>query len=95
MERFAPDAIVLQCGADSLCGDKLGCFNLTLNGHAVSSPFPSSLTICYLGPTDREFASQACVDYVRSFNVPTLVLGGGGYTIRNVSRRAENGQLCA
>ena len=35
MERFAPDAIVLQCGADSLCGDKLGCFNLTLNGHAV------------------------------------------------------------
>ena len=29
---------------------------------------------------------QACVDYVRSFNLPMLVLGGGGYTIRNVSR---------
>ena len=29
--------------------------------------------------------AQACVDYVRSFNVPMLVLGGGGYTIRNVS----------
>lgn len=39
MERFAPNAIVLQCGADSLCGDKLGCFNLTLNGHAVSGSF--------------------------------------------------------
>jgi len=27
-----------------------------------------------------------CVDYVKSFNVPLLVLGGGGYTIRNVAR---------
>jgi len=27
-----------------------------------------------------------CVDYVNSFNLPTLVLGGGGYTIRNVAR---------
>ena len=27
-----------------------------------------------------------CVQYVKSFNVPTLVLGGGGYTIRNVAR---------
>ena len=35
IERFRPNAIVLQCGADSLCGDKIGCFNLTLNGHAV------------------------------------------------------------
>lgn len=27
-----------------------------------------------------------CVAFVKSFNVPTLVLGGGGYTIRNVAR---------
>jgi acetoin utilization deacetylase AcuC-like enzyme len=27
-----------------------------------------------------------CVQYVKSFNLPTLVLGGGGYTIRNVAR---------
>jgi len=26
------------------------------------------------------------VQYVKSFNLPTLVLGGGGYTIKNVSR---------
>lgn len=62
MQVFQPGAIVLQCGADSLTGDRLGCFNLTLKGHA------------------------ACVEYVQSFNVPTLVLGGGGYTIRNVAR---------
>jgi histone deacetylase 1/2 len=62
MEVFQPGAIVLQCGADSLTGDRLGCFNLTLKGHA------------------------RCVEYVKSFGVPLLVLGGGGYTIRNVAR---------
>ena len=62
MERYAPAAIVLQCGADSLSGDRLGCFNLSLQGHAE------------------------CVRYVRSFNVPTIVMGGGGYTMRNVAR---------
>ena len=62
MERYRPSAIVMQCGADSLCGDRLGCFNLSLKGHG------------------------ACVAYMKSFNIPLLVLGGGGYTIRNVSR---------
>ncbi len=62
MEMYRPSAIVLQCGADSLTGDRLGCFNLTLHGHAK------------------------CVEHVKSFNVPTLVLGGGGYTVRNVAR---------
>ena len=62
MDRFQPGAIVLQCGADSLAGDRLGPFNLSVRGHGD------------------------CVDFVKSFNVPTLVLGGGGYTIRNVSR---------
>ncbi len=33
MERFQPTACVLQCGADSLAGDRLGCFNLSLRGH--------------------------------------------------------------
>ena len=62
MEIYRPGAIVLQCGADSLTGDRLGCFNLSLKGHAE------------------------CVKYTKSFGVPTLVLGGGGYTIRNVAR---------
>jgi histone deacetylase 1/2 len=62
MEVFQPGAVVLQCGADSLTGDRLGCFNLSLKGHAE------------------------CVRFMKSFNVPLLVLGGGGYTIRNVAR---------
>ena len=62
MEVYRPGAIVLQCGADSLTGDRLGSFNLSLRGHAE------------------------CVKFTKSFGVPTLVLGGGGYTIRNVAR---------
>ena len=62
MEYYRPEAIVLQCGGDSLSGDRLGCFNLSMRGHAN------------------------CVSFVQSFNLPVLILGGGGYTMRNVSR---------
>ncbi|UXI17074.1 transmembrane protein 234 [Sarcoptes scabiei] len=62
IEMFQPSAIVLQCGADSLSGDRLGCFNLTLKGHGK------------------------CVEFVKTFNLPLLLVGGGGYTIRNVAR---------
>eukprot|EP01084_Bolivina_argentea_P098006 176171_1 len=62
IELYQPKAIVMQCGADSLAGDTLGTFNLTIVGHGQ------------------------CLQYVKSFNIPMLILGGGGYTIRNVSR---------
>ncbi|XGW22718.1 hypothetical protein V3C99_005158 [Haemonchus contortus] len=62
MECFQPSAVVLQCGADSLTGDRLGCFNLTLRGHGK------------------------CVAFLKKFGVPLMMVGGGGYTIRNVSR---------
>lgn len=62
MEWYQPGAVVLQCGADSLSGDRLGCFNLSLLGHAQ------------------------CVDFFKRYQVPLLLLGGGGYTIRNVAR---------
>ena len=32
---YRPSAVVLQCGADSLAGDRLGCFNLSLRGECV------------------------------------------------------------
>lgn len=31
-EHFRPSAVVMQCGADSLAGDRLGCFNLSIKG---------------------------------------------------------------
>ncbi|CAG0923366.1 unnamed protein product [Notodromas monacha] len=39
MTHFAPDAVVLQCGADSLSQDWLGTFNLTLKGHGFCVDF--------------------------------------------------------
>lgn len=63
MQVYNPGAVVLQCGADSLTGDRLGCFNLTI-----------------------EHGHSKCVDFMKNFNVPLLVLGGGGYTIKNVAR---------
>ena len=62
MECYRPSVVVMCCGADSLSGDRVGCWNLSIRGHAQ------------------------CLEYMKSFNVPLLVLGGGGYTIRNVSR---------
>ena len=39
MARFDPGAVVLQCGADSLAHDRLGCFNLTIGGHGEAVAF--------------------------------------------------------
>jgi len=61
-EKYKPNVIVMQCGADCLSGDRLGCFNLSVAGHG------------------------ACLKYIKSLNLPLLILGGGGYTLRNVPR---------
>jgi histone deacetylase 1/2 len=62
MQWYRPGAVVLQCGADSLAGDRLGSFNLSHRGHGH------------------------CVEFMKTFGVPLMLLGGGGYTIRNVAR---------
>ncbi|XP_045157951.1 histone deacetylase 3-like [Mercenaria mercenaria] len=62
IEFYRPSVIVLQCGADSLGSDRLGCFNLSIKGHGE------------------------CVKVVKEYGLPLLVLGGGGYTKRNVAR---------
>lgn len=81
MESYQPNAIVLQCGADSLTGDRLGCFNLTLKGGRA-------VVLSRCKRTSRRFSSGhgKCVEFMKSFNLPLLLLGGGGYTIRNVAR---------
>lgn len=62
VQKYRPEAIVLQCGADSLQDDRIGNFNLSIEGHSN------------------------CVDFVCKFNIPLIVLGGGGYTVKNVAR---------
>lgn len=62
MDYFKPEAVLLQMGTDSLSGDRLGMFNLSIKGHGE------------------------CLTYLKTFGVPILLQGGGGYTMRNVSR---------
>ncbi|PBK83364.1 hypothetical protein ARMGADRAFT_1019141 [Armillaria gallica] len=71
LEVFRPNAVVLQCGADSLSGDKLSCLNLTMHGHAH------------------------CVQYLRKKNVLLILVGGGGYTVKNVTRTWTYETACA
>ena len=71
LKVYQPSVVVLQCGADSLAGDKLGCFNLTMQGHAY------------------------CVQYFRKANLPLILLGGGGYTVKNVARTWAYETACA
>lgn len=56
LTSYQPGAIVLQCGADSLGCDRLGCFNLNTKAHAE------------------------CVRFVRSFNLPMMVVEGWVYS---------------
>ena len=44
---------LFRAGADSLASDRLGCFNLSLEGH------------------------RKAVEFMKAFNVPMLVTGGG------------------
>lgn len=71
LDVFQPSVVVLQCGADSLAGDKLGCLNLSMKGHAYA------------------------VQYFRKRNIPLILLGGGGYTVKNVARAWTYETACA
>lgn len=62
MAKYRPHAIVMQLGADSLCHDKLGGFNLSIKGHG------------------------RCLKHMLGYSLPTIMLGGGGYTPENVAR---------
>jgi acetoin utilization protein AcuC len=62
LQRFQPEAIVLQLGADAHATDRLGQLQLT--------------TQEWLG----------AVKMVRELGLPTVALGGGGYTLKNVPR---------
>lgn len=51
MIHFNPSVIVLQGGTDSLSGDRLGCFNLSVKGHSFAAQFLKSFNkpILFLG----------------------------------------------
>ncbi|KAF2404106.1 putative histone deacetylase [Trichodelitschia bisporula] len=64
IDTYNPGAIVLQCGADSLGGDRLGSFNINIRAHGFAVEFVKS----------------------RAHGRKMMIVGGGGYTPRNVAR---------
>ncbi|KAL6744804.1 histone deacetylase [Haematococcus lacustris] len=76
MEVFRPGAIVLQCGADSLANDRLGCFNLSTRGHGEAVRFMKGFRVPMLvtgggGYTKRNVAR--CWAYETSLLADTPV----------------------
>lgn len=74
IDWYRPGAIVLQMGADSLAGDKLGGFNLTLDGKLIG---PMSMSI----QKADNVGHAECARFIKGFGIPTMMLGGGGYTM--------------
>ena len=61
MEVFQPEAIVVCGGADSLSGDRLGCFNLSLEGHADCMEFLAKFGVPLLILGGGGFSSKLTV----------------------------------
>lgn len=80
MSHFRPSAVVLQMGADSISGDKLGGFNLTLEG---KHSFACAARVMRLNSSCSlyEIGHAECARFIKGFNVPVMMVGGGGYTV--------------
>lgn len=59
---FGPEAVVLQCGADTITGDLIGRLCVTTAAHTL------------------------CVADVLSLQLPTVLLGGGGYHVLHTAQ---------
>jgi len=75
VDVFRPGAIVLQCGADSLGGDRLGCFNLTVAGHAEAVRFVQAFGLPTLVTGGGGYTKAAVA---RCWAAETAVLTGVG-----------------
>ena len=60
MEKFQPGAIVVCGGADSLSGDRLGCFNLSLDGHSHCVEFLAKFQVPMLVLGGGECETGGC-----------------------------------
>ncbi|KAK8049808.1 histone deacetylase [Apiospora phragmitis] len=82
VEKFRPSAIALQCGADSLAGDRLGKFNLLVEGHSSCVEYCKKLGIPLImfgggGYTPRNvaraWAYETAVAIGQHKNIPTQI----------------------
>ncbi|CAL8079199.1 unnamed protein product [Calicophoron daubneyi] len=76
-----PIYVVVQCGSDCLATDPHQTFNLTNRYPAVDDPTDedSEIEICMSG-------YLRALKQILSWQVPTLILGGGGYNFPDTAR---------
>lgn len=94
MLRFNPSVIVLQCGADSLAGDPIGSFNLSIKGHAAAVKYIKKLNIPMLVLGGGGYNIQnvvKCWTYETAIlcNVPTHKINTLNINLHNV-RKIKN-----
>ena len=84
MDNFRPGAVVLQCGADSLSGDRLGCFNLSLKGHGDCVSFVKSFGVPLLvlggGGNYMSICNSFC-NYMHLYSIHIYIVS---YTLTHI-----------
>lgn len=75
-ECWRPDVIVWTCGSDLLAGDPHGGFDVTLK------------TTCFMARYVAEVIVFVFAHCNFKMNLPTIILGGGGYHEANAARMA-------
>ena len=89
---FPPRSYLLAVWSRLAFGRPFGLLQLDSQGCALPIRFLCALSSCSWRWNARltnarvRAGHAACVAFVRSFGIPMLVLGGGGYTMRNVAR---------
>ncbi|NWT60788.1 HDAC3 deacetylase, partial [Erythrocercus mccallii] len=79
VDYYQPTCIVLQCGADSLGCDRLGCFNLSIRGHgqvggrALLSAQLLALCALTLPPSISEYFEYFAPDFTLHPDVSTRI----------------------
>lgn len=92
---FDPQAIVVQCGADTICGDPIGRLCVTTQAHVacvrhILKSDGRSRAMYGPGGRGREnsvfCASQNAALNAPGKRVPTILLGGGGYHVLHTAQ---------
>lgn len=73
IRKFDPSVIVVQCGADSLGEDRLGCFNLSVQGHGACVEYLKSFNKKMLVVGGGGYTLN---NVVRAWTYETSVLAG-------------------
>lgn len=92
---FDPEAVVVQCGADTICGDPIGRLCVTTQAHVAcvrhilkSQPSTREVWAPNVEGAERErrYSLREADQGSGRKKVPTVLLGGGGYHVLHTAQ---------